>query len=98
MSNQGILSIYINITPKRWRISSSYRALRALERLSELRKLGCVFDGIHDGIGTHPNFVLHVIFASLEDKQAYEQDSMYDYFIHKLKGYSKKGGLKLATK
>jgi len=97
MSNQCMLSIYINIIPKRWRITNSYRALCALERLSKFRKLGYVPDGIHDGIGTRTNFVLHVIFASLEDKQAYEQDRMYEYSTHKLKRYSKKGGLKLTT-
>ncbi len=97
MSDKGITSIYIDITPKRWRITSSYRVLCALQRLSQIRKLGYVPYGIHDGIGTRTSFVFHLVFASPEDKEAYEQDNSYTYLLRKLKRYSKRGGFVFLT-
>jgi hypothetical protein len=96
MKYKGPISIYINITPKRWCVIRSYRALKALEKLSGFLKLGYT-PGIHDGIGTRTNFVLHIIFASAADREAYEQDGSYEYFLRRLRRYSKRGGFKLLT-
>jgi Tat protein secretion system quality control protein TatD with DNase activity len=93
--NQGLLSIYINVRPKRRHINRSFWAMKALERQSKVRKLGHTFSGVHEVIGIHPNFVLSIAFASQEDKDLYEQDNIYKYHLRQLKHYSKHGGFKL---
>ncbi len=95
MVKSGALSIYIDIKPKRWRITQSYRALHALEQLSESTKLGYSDPGVHDGPGIRPHFILHIMFADKVDKIAYEESSPYYYLVRKLKRYSKRGGFKL---
>ena len=97
MANSGLTSIYINVKPKRWRVTHSYRALKALQNLSDYNELGDTSAGVHEGIGTRINFVLHVIFASQEEKETYEQNESYKYFLRKLKRYSMRGGFKLIT-
>ena len=97
MEYKGPLSIYINVRPKRWRITKSYGELKALERLSYFRKLGNTLNGVHEGVGVGGSFVLHIIFASQADKEAYEQDSSYKYFLRKLQRHSKRGGFQLLT-
>lgn len=88
--------IYINARPKRWRITSSYRALKAMERLAEIRDLGYSGPtGVHEGVGVRINFVLNLTFASQEDKDAYESNPSYAYFLRKVKRYSKRKGFKL---
>lgn len=96
MKSHGILGIYIKTTPKRWCVARAHRTLTLMTRLSTLQQLGfSMSGGPHEGIGTHTNFVLSLIFASEEDKAAYEQDRMYQKLLKDLKRYTKKDKLVL---
>lgn len=97
MAEQDSGAIYINVTPKAWRITMSYRAMAALKNLSSFMQLGHVPFGIHDGIGVRTNFVMQILFANVEDKRAYTADERYKFFIKKLKRDSKRNGLVLLT-
>lgn len=87
--------IYIAVTPKRWRISRAYRTLEAMNNLTEYLQMGYALNGVHPGIGTHPNFVLNLQFASYEEKEQYENSILFPWLLQNLKKYAKRKQLKV---
>ena len=93
MKNSGTVSLYIAVTPKRWHATRAYRTLLAMNRLSQFEHKGYALGGVHPGVVA--DFVLNLSFASVQEKEEYENTDVFPYLLKKLKRYSKRDQLKV---
>ena len=95
MESTGNTYIYIAATPKRWRVRKTYRTLMAMNRLSEFENKGYALGGVHPNVGIQTRFVLNLQFASLQEKEEYENTNLFSMLLKDLKRYSKRRELRV---
>ncbi len=95
MKSSGTVSLYIALSPKRWHVARAYRTLQAMNRLSQFEHKGYALGGVHPGLAA--DFVLNLNFASVREKEDYENTNMFPYLLKKLRRYSKRDKFKVLS-
>ena len=93
MKGPGTISLYIAVTPKRWHVARAYRTLLVMNRLSQFEHKGYALGVVHPGVAA--DLVLNLNFASVQEKEEYENTNLFPYLLKKLKRYSKRDQLKV---